>query len=188
MSESAVMNPTLPVLPAVAAGDRSAMEACLQRYEGLVWALARRMLGECSEAEDAVQEIFIELWRSAGRFDPVQGPEATFVATIARRRLMDALRRRARRPSLIPMETDPQDEPVAAEEPDGMDDHALRALRVLRSLPSDQQRMIEWCLADGLSHADISARTGTPLGTVKSVIRRGILRIREALGTGRATP
>jgi RNA polymerase sigma factor (sigma-70 family) len=188
MSESAVMEPTLPVLPAVAAGDRSAMESCLQRYEGLVWALARRMLGECTEAEDAVQEIFIELWRSAGRFDPLQGSEATFVATIARRRLMDALRRRARRPALISMDTDPQEDLAAAEEPDGMDDQALRALRVLRSLPSDQRRMMEWCLAEGLSHADISARTGTPLGTVKSVIRRGILRIREALGTGRGSP
>jgi RNA polymerase sigma-70 factor (ECF subfamily) len=86
------------------------------------------------------------------------------------------------------METDTQEELVAAEEPEGMDDQALRALRVLRSLPSDQQRMIEWCLADGMSHSDISARTGTPLGTVKSVIRRGILRIREVLGTGRSTP
>ncbi len=188
MSESAVMEPTLPVLPAVAAGDRSAMESCLQRYEGLVWALARRMLGECTEAEDAVQEIFIELWRSAARFNPDLGSESTFVATIARRRLMDVLRRRARRPALSPMETDTQEELVAAEEPEGMDDQALRALRVLRSLPSDQQRMIEWCLADGMSHSDISARTGTPLGTVKSVIRRGILRIREVLGTGRSTP
>ena len=89
MSESAVMEPIVSVLPSVAAGDRSAMESCLQRYEGLVWSLARRMLGESSEAEDAVQEIFIELWRSAGRFDPDEGSEATFVATIARRRLVD---------------------------------------------------------------------------------------------------
>ena len=188
MSESAVMEPIVPVLPSVAAGDRSAMESCLQRYEGLVWSLARRMLGESSEAEDAVQEIFIELWRSAGRFDPDEGSEATFVATIARRRLVDVLRRRARRPSLLPMEAEHDEEPTSTKEPDRMDDEAMRALRVLRSLPSDQQRMIEWCLADGMSHSDISARTGTPLGTVKSVIRRGILRIREALGTGRSRP
>jgi RNA polymerase sigma-70 factor, ECF subfamily len=188
MSESAVMDPTLPVLPSVAAGDKSAMESCLQRYEGLVWALARRMLGECTEAEDAVQEIFIELWRSAARFNPDQGSEATFVATIARRRLVDVLRRRSRRPALIPMEADVEEETSGVKEPDGMDDESLRALRVLRSLPSDQQRMIEWCLADGMSHSDISARTGTPLGTVKSVIRRGILRIREVMGAGRSMP
>lgn len=59
-----------PLLPAVAAGERPAMESCLERYEGLVWALARRMLGDGPEAEDAVQDVFIELWKSAGRFDP----------------------------------------------------------------------------------------------------------------------
>lgn len=188
MPESPVMESIAPVLPSVAAGERSAMETCLQRYEGLVWALARRMLGTGPEAEDAVQEIFIDLWRSAGRFNPAVGTEVTFVATIARRRLLDVLRHRARRPVLAPLETESMEETAMEDVPAGMDDQALRALGVLRSLPSDQRRMIEWCLADGLSHSDISVRTGTPLGTVKSVIRRGILRIRETLGTGRAKP
>jgi RNA polymerase sigma-70 factor, ECF subfamily len=172
---------TDPLLPAVAAGDRRAMEACLERYEGLVWALARRMLGASAEAEDTVQEIFIDLWKSAGRFDVRAGSEPTFVGMIARRRLIDARRRRARRPEPTPIDeltTEPMAETAA---PSRLDDEALRALAVLRELPSEQRRLLEWSLADGLSHSEIAEKTGTPLGTVKSLIRRGLVRVREAL-------
>lgn len=184
------LEPSGPLLPAVAAGDRMAMESCLERYEGLVWALARRMLGSGSDAEDAVQEIFIELWRNAARFNPAAGSEPTFVATIARRRLIDARRRMARQPDLTPIDDpDTLDSAPEPSQPESrLDDDALRALGVLRSLPEDQRRMMEWSLADGLSHSEISERTGTPLGTVKSVIRRGLLRIREVLEPGKAMP
>lgn len=166
------------------------MESCLDRYEGLVWALARRMLGPGSDAEDSVQEIFIELWRHAGRFDPAAGTEVTFVATIARRRLIDARRRQSRQPAITPID-DPDLHELAPESPpteSHLDDEALRALGVLRSLPADQRRMMEWSIADGLSHSEISQRTGTPLGTVKSIIRRGLLRIRKVLEPGKVMP
>lgn len=184
------LEPSVALLPSVAAGDRMAMESCLERYEGLVWALARRMLGAGPDAEDAVQEIFIELWRSAARFNPSAGSEATFVATIARRRLIDARRRMARQPNVTPLEDpDALDSTPQPSEPESrLDDEALRALGVLRSLPEEQRCMMEWSLADGLSHSEISDRTGTPLGTVKSVIRRGLLRIREALEPRKAMP
>jgi RNA polymerase sigma-70 factor (ECF subfamily) len=170
-----------PLLPCVAAGDRLAMESCLERYEGLVWALARRMLGDGAEAEDGVQDVFIELWKSAGRFDVQAGSEATFVVTVARRRLIDARRRRARRPdwdSLDALKSEPAAETL---EPSRLDDAGLRALAALRELPDEQRRLMEWALADGLSHSEIAGRTGTPLGTVKSLIRRGLARVREAL-------
>lgn len=162
------------------------MEACLDRYEGLVWALARRFLGSTPEAEDAVQEIFIELWRGAGKFDPRLGSEPGFVGLVARRRLIDARRRQARRPSTESLE-ELHEGPVAEAGTDAaeLDDEALAALRVLNALPEDQRRMMEWSLAHGWSHQEISDRTGTPLGTVKSLIRRGLQRVREALGTGR---
>ncbi len=173
-----------PLLPAVAAGDRSAMESCLERYEGLVWALARRGLGPTPEAEDIVQEIFIELWRSAARFNPLAGSEAAFVATIARRRLIDARRRRSRRPESLPLDELRDSDPIHgnADPETRLDDEAMRALQVLRSLPEEDRRMMEWSLADGMSHAEISDRTGTPLGTVKSVIRRGLSKIRQVIG------
>jgi RNA polymerase sigma-70 factor (ECF subfamily) len=178
-----------PLLPSVAAGDRSAMEACLDRYEGLVWALARRFLGDSSEAEDAVQEVFIELWKHAGRFDPKLGTEVAFVGTLSRRRLLDARRRQSRRPDTTPMdewtEAESQVDPKVGG--DGMDDEGQRALAALRGLPAEQRRMMEWSLADGMSHGEIAARTRTPLGTVKTLIRRGLLRVREAIQMGEGT-
>ena len=81
------------ILARVASGDANAVRECIDEFGGLVWAIARRMARTRADAEDAVQEIFIDVWKSAGRFDPAQGSEKVFVSTIARRRLIDRLRR-----------------------------------------------------------------------------------------------
>src|SRR3954470_11204914 len=86
-----------PLLGRVAAGDQQAVRECLARYGGLVWSIARRFEG--NDAEDAVQEIFLDLWRSAPRFDPQLSSEPAFVAMLARRRLIDRRRMRQRRPT-----------------------------------------------------------------------------------------
>jgi len=88
------------ILERVAQGDPSAPAECIDRFSGLVWSLARRLCASASDAEDAVQEIFIDVWKSAGRFDPSIASETTFVAMIARRRLIDRGRRRMRRPEV----------------------------------------------------------------------------------------
>ena len=84
-------------LQRIAAGDGASVQECLDRYGGLVWSIARRLAPTAQDAEDAVQEIFLDVWRNAGRFDPEIGSEATFIATIARRRLLDQRRRASRR-------------------------------------------------------------------------------------------
>ena len=81
----------------MAAGDPLAVQECLDAYGGLVWSLARRMFQSRDDAEDAVQEIFVDIWRNADRFDPAQASETTFIAMIARRRLIDRLRYSNRR-------------------------------------------------------------------------------------------
>jgi RNA polymerase sigma-70 factor (ECF subfamily) len=81
------------ILKRIAAGDKTAVQDCLDSYGGLVWSLARRMSPNTNEAEDAVQEIFIDVWKNAARFDESQSSETTFVAMIARRRLIDRLRK-----------------------------------------------------------------------------------------------
>ncbi|MFM8699347.1 MAG: RNA polymerase sigma factor, partial [Phycisphaerales bacterium] len=86
------------ILHMVARGESGAMQACMDRFGGLVWSLARRVTRSTAEADDAVQEIFVDLWRSSSRFDPSIANETTFVAMIARRRLIDRGRRRQRRP------------------------------------------------------------------------------------------
>lgn len=171
-----------PLLPRIAEGDRTAIRDCLARYGGLVWSLARRAAP--SDAEDAVQEIFLDLWKSAARYDPSLGSEITFVATIARRRLVDRRRQRARRP-----ETESLGDPSSAASsvvstsiaPE-MGAEAALAARALDQLRPEQRQVLILTACHGLSHEEVASSTGMPLGTVKAHARRGLIRVREALG------
>jgi RNA polymerase sigma-70 factor (ECF subfamily) len=170
------------ILHQIAAGEPQAMNAFLERYSGLVWSLARRHSPSPHDAEDAVQEIFLEIWKSAGRYDPGVAAEQTFVAMIARRRLIDRSRRHKRQPRADVL---PEPEVIAAEmEPDRVEiaDEAQRVSSVLRTLRPEQQKVLELSLVHGRSHSQISEQTGMPLGTVKSLARRGLMKVRRALG------
>jgi len=171
-------------LEQIAAGDGAAVVDCLDRYGGLVRSLARRYLPESTEAEDAVQEIFIDVWRNAGRYRPELASEATFVATIARRRLIDRYRRRRRRPLLASLD---EIEPVADEDVHASAVRSLEveaALRAIGTLRPEHGRVLRLALLDQRTHAEIAALTGSPLGTVKTTIRRGLARLRRALLPG----
>ncbi len=179
-SEPVLVSEPPTLLARVASGDASAVAQLLDRYGGLVWSIVRGRVA-ISSAEDAVQEIFIELWKHADRFDPAQGSEATFIATIARRRLIDHQRRAGRqRPA------EEIDERVAEEpRPDAValtDEARLAALEIER-LPPDQRRVLRLAVVDGLTHAQIATRTRLPLGTVKSHARRGLDRIRARIAS-----
>ena len=169
-----------PLLPRIAAGDERAVRDCVARYGALVWSLARRWSPDGSEAEDAVQEVFIDLWRTAARYDASHTSEAGWVAMIARRRLIDRARRRERLPAL---ESIPDDFDVASESERDLDREwrAEQARAVLRELPPAQRRMLELSLLHGRTHDEIARETETPLGTVKSHIRRGLQRARDLL-------
>ena len=172
--------PLEPLLPRIASGDERAVSDCVARYGALVWSLARRWSPEASDAEDAVQEIFIDLWRTASRYDVARTSEAGWVAMIARRRLIDRARRRERLPAL---ESIPDDFDVASETERDLDREwrAEQARAVLRELPPAQRRMLELSLLQGRTHDEIARETETPLGTVKSHIRRGLQRARDLL-------
>ena len=172
--------PLEPLLPRIAGGDERAVRDCVARYGALVWSLARRWSPDPSDAEDAVQEIFIDLWRTASRYDVARTSEAGWVAMIARRRLIDRARRRERLPAL---ESIPDDFDVASESERDLDREwrAEQARAVLRELPPAQRRMLELSLLHGRTHDEIARETETPLGTVKSHIRRGLQRARDLL-------
>jgi RNA polymerase sigma-70 factor (ECF subfamily) len=172
--------PSAPLLPRVAAGDERAVRECVARYGALVWSLARRWSPDTSEAEDAAQEIYIDLWRTASRYDPSRMTEAGWVAMLARRRLIDRSRRRERLPALEPIADDLD---VADDRTPDIDQRwrVEQARAVLDALPPAQRRMLELSLLEGRTHDEIARETATPLGTVKSHIRRGLQRARDLL-------
>ena len=172
-------------LERVAAGDEAAVAECLDRFGALVWSLARRLAPGRDEAEDAVQEIFVDVWKSAARFDPKMGSETAFVATIARRRLIDRARRAGRRPDLSDLPETLPDETRAAEETVELCDEAALAKRELETLRPEQRRVLRLAIWDGLSHSQIAEHLSLPLGTVKTHVRRGLTRIREQIEAGR---
>jgi len=153
----------------------------LDRYAGLVWSLARRFSPTQAEAEDAVQEIFLDVWKSAERYNPEVASEATFIAMIARRRLIDRRRRASRRieeevgKEEIPAFVQPNTQLVEISE------EARLAVDALASLRPDQQNVLRMSVLQGMSHEKIAEATGLPLGTVKTHVRRGLIRIRELL-------
>ena len=170
------------ILKRIAEGDASAVQECLKTYGGLVWSLARRMLRNSDDAEDAVQEIFVDIWRNANRFNENISSETTFVAMLARRRLIDKIRYSQRRLS-----------------PDSLDDvllepftradktletciEAEQAAEAMRTLRPEQQQVLRLSIVEGMSHQEISEATGLPLGTVKTHARRGLLQVRELMG------
>jgi RNA polymerase sigma-70 factor, ECF subfamily len=167
------------VLNRIARGEARAVCECIDQFGGLVWSLARRLTRSRADAEDAVQEIFTDIWRSAARFDPAQGSEKVFVTTIARRRLIDRIRRVSSEPTMEPAEALEQ---VAWSEPGSRGEicvEAERAARAVARLRPDQQQVLKLGILDGLSHSEIAVRTGLPLGTVKTYMRRGLIQVRE---------
>ncbi|MEL6311392.1 MAG: sigma-70 family RNA polymerase sigma factor [Pseudomonadota bacterium] len=174
------------VLPRIAGGDESAVQDCLDRFGGLVWSLARRMCRNQQEAEDAVQDIFVEVWKNAGRYKAELASEATFVAMIARRRLIDRRRKDARTPdnTALPEGTPDRGSGIVGSALGESEDVEM-AREVLTHLTQDQQRVLQLAIFYGLSHEKISQSTGLPLGTVKTHARRGLIRVRQLINKRR---
>jgi len=177
---------TQAILQRVAEGDRNAVQDCLNKYGGLVWSIARKMLRNPDEAEDDVQEIFVDIWKNAGRFDESKSSETTFIAMIARRRLIDKIRYSARRISADSLDDVLLEPFTRADKTMQMGLEAQQAAEAMRNLRPEQQQVLRLSIIQGMSHQEISEATGMPLGTVKTHARRGILQVREYLGLGGA--
>jgi RNA polymerase sigma-70 factor, ECF subfamily len=172
------------ILKRIASGDKAAVQDCLSTYGGLIWSLARKLSINIDDAEDAVQEIFIDVWKNAERFDPLLASETTFIAMIARRRLIDRIRHTNRRiatDSIEDMVTEPANR---FDESMQTTVEAREAVRALQTLRPEQQQVLKLSIIQGLSHQEISTATGMPLGTVKTHARRGLTLVREYLGLG----
>jgi RNA polymerase sigma-70 factor, ECF subfamily len=171
------------ILERVAAGDKTAVKECIRVYGDLIWSLARRFLRNDADAEDAVQDIFIDLWGSAARFDRTVASEVAFVSTIARRRLIDRLRRNTRKPGMDSLDDEDFGEsrqpvvlPMLEEQAE-----VAGVERVLQGLAPDHREILSLSLYEGYSHSEIADRLRIPLGTVKTRVRRGLIYVREQL-------
>lgn len=169
-----------PVLPRLASGEPRAMNECITRHGGLVWGIVRRSVKDSTAAEDLVQEVFTEIWKKAAFFDPAVASESTFIALVARRRAIDFLRRQGRQPDFEPLEAAGSIPASPAPEPSpNCDPEAVKSS--IASLPDDTRELFHLFFEEGFTHPEIAEKTGLPLGTVKTRLRRGLIALREQL-------
>ncbi len=170
------------LLHQVSAGDPTAVREFISRFGGLIWSLARRVGLNDAEAEDAVQEVFAEIWKNGYKYDPNIASETAFIATIARRRLIDRRRRVSRQPVRQTISEElPPAAPPGGTPRNEISEEAAKASEALTQLSVEQQRVLRLSIYEGLSHELISRSTGLPLGTVKTHARRGLIKLRELL-------
>ncbi len=166
--------------------DVNALDKLYDRYSRLVYSVVLRILQQAASAEEIVQDVFLQLWRNAHLYDAGRGPLQPWLLTMARNRSLDFMRlkREKQRRREDVLGDAPAPVAVAAPNLDAQIDEQRRAARVrelMRGLPAPQWKAIELAFFEGLSHSEIAAAMQQPLGTVKSWIRNGLLRLKEGL-------
>ncbi|MFP5229207.1 MAG: sigma-70 family RNA polymerase sigma factor [Acidobacteriota bacterium] len=158
--------------------DQAAMTTIFDRYAGMAYSVAFRVLKDQAQTEDVIQDLFFWLWQNPDSFSPGRGSLAAWLAVVVRNRAIDVLRKR--RPC------DSVEEVVLPADTNVASDVELRATvervrRVLRGLPPEQRNSVEMAFFEGLTHSEIAEQTGDPLGTVKTRIRSALMSVRKAL-------
>lgn len=173
----------------IATGDQEAFASLYDRLSGPLYSLALKMLDDAADAEDALQEACLQIWRRASTYDSSKSSVFTWAILITRSRVIDRLRSRGRRLRVVTqmVEKDERIEPGDASTTRSAadivekEDERKRVESVLHGLPFEQRQAIELAFFSDLTHHEIAARLAEPLGTVKARIRRGLLRLRDAL-------
>jgi len=167
------------VVAQVRQGDKGALVRVYDEYSGLVYGVALRVLRNVPAAEDVAQEVFLQLWRNPGAFDARRGRLAPWLAVITRHKAVDALRRLKFEVGWE--ENLPAPGPASRDMSAHLATDAQKAKTLMARLPAEQRQALELAFLDGLTHVEIAARIGEPLGTVKSRIRLGLLFLRKEL-------
>ena len=174
------------LLRAVARGDEAAFARVYDRYGAILLGLMLRILRSRPEAEDVLQEVFLQVWQQARSFDPARGRAFTWLATLARSRAIDRLRAVDSRERAAQRAAEDGQAP-AAETEGWAEEEAIRAERAeavraaLAELPEEQRQVLVLAYLDGMSQSEIAAAKNQPLGTVKTRTRTGLKRLSEAL-------
>ena len=168
----------------VEARDADALAALYDRYGARLLGLAARILGDTGEAEEVLQEVFLFVWRAAATFDPARGSVLAWLLVATRSRAIDRLRTRrpAARAGLtrvdrVPDKPDPRD--VEADSATREWETLCRA--AIAELPPEQRLALELAYFEGLTHQEISQKTSTPLGTVKTRVRLGLMKLKDRI-------
>ena len=178
------VDPDLTTLIAsVANGDQAAFASLYDALSPTLFGVVRRVLRDGSQAEEVTQEVFVEIWKQATRFDATRGSVRTWAVTIAHRRAVDRVRseqsHRDRQVAVaaasVEVSVSPEDDAVEAED-------RQRARAAMATLPAPQREALELAFYDGLTHVQISEHLGVALGTVKTRIRDGLIRLRTSMG------
>lgn len=175
------------VIRRIRAGDRAAFLEFYDRYAPLLLSVAARVLGDRREAEDVLQDVFIQIWHKSSGYDAELGTLSSWAVTLTRNKAIDRVRASTRRRRLIEeiaISADQAEEAPATSANELLygRERAERIRAALNELSSDQRQVIELAFLAGLSQSEIAVRLEQPLGTVKARIRRGMLRLREQLG------
>ena len=185
-SDSSEVSPDAALVRRLLQRDVSAFEELYDRHSRLVYALVLRILQQATTAEEVVQDVFLQLWRNTAQYDGSRGPFVPWLLAIARNRALDQLRLKSERQRRREDQTDELPPVIAIPDFEGSLDEKRRATRVrelMNSLHPQQRRAIELAYFEGLSHSEIANALKEPLGTVKSWIRNGLLRLKEGLQT-----
>ena len=167
----------------IRAGDMRALEELYDRHGGLLYSVALRILGRAADAEEVLQEAWLQAWNRAETYDASRGVVAAWLLTLVRSRAIDRLRTRASRQRVEQVVADTPPMQTAEEPPATVAQRELeaRVSSALAELGATQRQVLELAYFGGLSQSEIATRLGAPLGTVKSWTRQGLLRLRELL-------
>jgi RNA polymerase sigma-70 factor (ECF subfamily) len=167
----------------IAAGDKAALRLVYAETSAKLFGVCLRILGERSEAEDVLQEVYLTVWRKAASFDESVASPITWLVAIARNRAIDRLRASGASRAALPIEAaaDVADESMSAVERLEIDEDRARLRECLRELEQRQAAAIRAAFLDGFTYDELAAKASVPLGTMKSWIRRGLMKLRACL-------
>ena len=172
----------IELLKAIAAKDETALGSLYDRYRVILFGLLMRILNNREEAEDVLQEVFLQVWRKAADFDQTRGRPFTWLVTLARSRGIDRLRTLAARERLAEAGARQTSEEISDAATDAFKSEQRSLVTdALAQLPDEQKRPIMLAYFDGLTQSEIAIRLGAPLGTVKTRMRTGLMKLRELL-------
>jgi RNA polymerase sigma-70 factor (ECF subfamily) len=169
------------VLARVARADEDALAELYDRFGGVAYGLALRILRDPTLAQDAVQDAMLSAWRTAASFDPLRGKPSTWLLTLVHRRAVDLVRREDRRRAQ-PLDDAPIASGEATDETASVRQERRAVQAALAQLPPEQREALELAYYGGLSQSELAERLGVPLGTVKSRTSAGLTRLRDLLG------